>query len=242
MAKPTNTSETHTTFNNLLSSKINTISWNEWLINHKKRFNPTENQQRFLNYIESTTITICYGVSGSGKTLMSCWKALDMLMNNRIKRIIVTRPIVECGEKLGFLPGSFEEKINPYMLPITDYFGDFLGKKELEKFIKEGIIEMVPIALIRGRNFHNAFVIGDELQNCTYGQLKCLLTRTGQNCRMVLIGDVEQSDLILKKNEEIPFLTVINKLYNKHPDIKISYMTDEDILRNELIKIIVKEL
>lgn len=211
-------------------------------IDEKKRISPkTKNQEIYYNFIETSTVTMVYGKSGTGKTLLACYKAVEMLTSGRIEKIIVTRPLVTCGEDFGFLPGNLDEKIKEYMVPVLEYFSDFLNRNEIIKMIENQQIQIIPLALMRGRTFENSFIIADEMENATYSQLKCLLTRLGKNSRMVLVGDVEQTDL-KNYNKEIPYFDVINKLYHKHPDINICYMTEDDILRHGLIKIFLKYL
>ncbi len=201
----------------------------------------SENQDRYWNFIETTSLVMVKGPAGTGKSLLACAKAVELFLANRVDKIIITRPLVECGEKMGFLPGTLNDKVKEYMVPLTEYFEDILTRKELENYVKMEKIQIIPLALMRGRTFHNSFIIGDELQNASYIQLKCLLTRLGENSRMVLCGDVEQSDLELK-GKDVPFLEVMNRLYNKHPDIKATYLTEDDIFRNDLIKTFLKYL
>lgn len=206
---------------------------------YKNRLKPrTPNQHNFIRTIVENTITFCQGVAGSGKTHIAIGIALEYLLEDKVEKIIITRPVVESGEKLGFLPGTAEEKLHPYLLPILDEIAYFIPMSQYGALKTQHKIEVVPLGLMRGRNFHNAFVVADECQNASYDQLKMLLTRIGHDSKMVLTGDTGQSDLY--KNMQGGFMNLI-KILHDVPDIGISKLLNDDIIRNPIIgKILAK--
>lgn len=163
---------------------------------YRNRLKPrTDNQKNYIITIAENTITFCQGLAGSGKTHIAMGMAIEYLLDEKVKRIIVTRPVLEAGEKIGYLPGTAEEKLHPYLLPIIDEIHHFISPAHYMTLKLHNKIEIVPLGLMRGRNFHDCFIVADECQNASYDQLKMLLTRTGTNSKMVLTGDVGQSDL-----------------------------------------------
>lgn len=199
----------------------------------------TSNQQNYISTINDSTITFCQGVAGSGKTHIAVGTALEHLLDNKVNKIVITRPVIESGEKIGFLPGTAEEKLHPYLLPILDEIAHFIPISYYASLKIQNKIEIVPLGLMRGRNFHNTFIIADECQNASYDQLKMLLTRIGNNSRMVLTGDVSQSDLM--KHMRGGFLWLMQSL-SKIPGIGISELTNSDIIRNPIIGLILERL
>ncbi len=197
----------------------------------------TANHKKYLEAIDKSTITFCLGPAGTGKTWMSCGRAIEMLQAGQVDRVVVTRPMVSCGEDLGFLPGDISGKIGPFVQPAFDAFGDFLSKEELEKFITKKAIHVVPLAVMRGLTFKNAVVILDEAQNATFPQLRMLLTRFGASSKVIINGDPTQSDL---NSSECPLMRVIHRLQANAelPDkpISIIRMGREDTMRHELIQ------
>jgi phosphate starvation-inducible PhoH-like protein len=171
-------------------------------------------QIRYKNSLENDNIPIiiCTGASGTGKTMIACYDAINKLQNNMINRIIITRPSVTVEEELGFLPGTLEDKLYPFMIPIYDYFYEFYTKDQLNKMIKQGTLEIAPLAFMRGRTFSNCFIIADEMQNSTPSQLKMLLTRIGLNSKLVITGDLEQNDLD-STSGLVDFIELLNKKY-----------------------------
>lgn len=159
-----------------------------------KAQNPT--QQEMMDAIDEHPLVFAIGAAGTGKTYIAVAKAVEALESGRVRRIILSRPAVEAGENLGYLPGDVEEKLSPYLRPLYDALCDRLSSKRLKALLAEGVIEIAPIAFMRGRTLNNSYVVIDEAQNCTYGQLKMLLTRLGWNSSMVVTGDPEQSDLL----------------------------------------------
>lgn len=152
-------------------------------------------QEQYLHTIENNIITVSSGPAGSGKTYLAVYEALKHHWSKEIKRIIISRPAVEAGEKLGFLPGGLEDKVDPYMRPIYDALYDIIGIPLTQEKLQRGYIEIAPLAFMRGRTFNNCFIILDEAQNATYEQLKMAVTRVGEGCKMVINGDPNQTDL-----------------------------------------------
>lgn len=207
-----------------------------------KRFRcATENQKEYWRAIETNTLTFCIGPAGSGKTYVACAYAAEQLCQEKIGKIVIARPLIECGEKLGHLPGSMEEKIGPFILPIFDSFGDMIDGKTLNSYINDGKIEICPLALMRGRTFHNSVIILDEAQNANYIQLKMCLTRMGADSKIVVCGDITQTDLFLPPKEQLHLSKVINKLEGT-PNIAVVHLNETDIQRNPLIKVILEKL
>ena len=199
----------------------------------KNRLKPrTINQKNYIRSIAENTITFCQGVAGSGKTHIAIGMALEYLIDNKVEKIVITRPVVEAGEKLGFLPGTAEEKLHPYLLPLFDEINYFLYMQQYAKMKVGRQIEVVPLGLMRGRSFHNAFIVADECQNASYDQLKMLLTRIGNDSKMVLTGDVEQSDL--RYDQRGGFLSLIKALDGVN-GVDISILDGSDIVRNPII-------
>ncbi len=155
-----------------------------------------ESQQQLLDAIDIAPLVFAIGAAGTGKTFLAVAKAVEALESGSVRRIILSRPAVEAGESLGYLPGDMEDKLSPYLRPLYDALIDRLSSKRLKALMAEGVIEIAPIAYMRGRTLNNAYVVIDEAQNCTYGQLKMLLTRLGWNSSMVVTGDPAQNDLL----------------------------------------------
>ncbi|HOP18800.1 MAG TPA: PhoH family protein [Parvularculaceae bacterium] len=164
---------------------------------YRKNIRPqNESQQRFLEALDRSSLVFAVGAAGTGKTYLAVAKAVEALESGRVGRIILSRPAVEAGESLGFLPGDMEEKLSPYLRPLYDALCDRMATKRLKALTAEGVIEIAPIAYMRGRTLNNAYVVIDEAQNCTYAQLKMLLTRLGWHSKMVVTGDPAQTDLL----------------------------------------------
>jgi len=200
---------------------------------YKNRLKPkTINQHEFVRTIAENTITFCQGVAGSGKTHIAVGMAIEYLLENKVNKIVITRPVVESGEKLGFLPGTAEEKLHPYLLPILDEIVHFIPISQYVSLKTQNKIEIVPLGLMRGRNFHNCFIVADECQNASYDQLKMLLTRIGNESKMVLTGDISQSDL--QRYLRGGFLQLISNLQDIE-GIGVSQLNNADIIRNPII-------
>ncbi len=198
----------------------------------------SKKQLDYFNLVKEKQMVFCCGPAGTGKTYLAVAYAVSMLKSGEIEKIILTRPAVEAGERLGFLPGDIKEKIDPYLRPIYDALNDMLSFSEVIKKIESGFIEIAPLAFMRGRTLSNAFIILDESQNTTAVQMKMFLTRLGENSKMIVTGDLSQVDLpsgtksglresinILKNVEEIGFLE----------------FSDSDVVRNPLVSKIVKQ-
>ena len=192
-------------------------------------------QEMYLESLRENTITLCNGPAGSGKTYLVTYVALEKLMNNEIDRIVLTRPVVEAGENLGFLPGDLTEKLHPYLLPLLDAIEDHVGPIMAKKLMEAGKIEIAPLAFMRGRTFNNAFVILDEAQNTTQEQMRMFLTRLGFNAAFCINGDNSQCDLVLKKPGGHGLQWATNKLRGNVPEIAIIEFSSKDIVRNALI-------
>jgi phosphate starvation-inducible protein PhoH and related proteins len=191
----------------------------------------SENQRTLMEAIANHNLTIALGPAGTGKTYLAVTAAVEALEAGRVGRIVLTRPAVEAGESLGFLPGDMHEKLAPYLRPLYDALNERIGGKRVRALMTEGAIEIAPIAYMRGRTLNNAFVVIDEAQNCTYGQIKMLLTRLGWHSTMVLTGDPDQSDLL----EGLSGLASIADRLEKVPDIAVVRLTDRDIVRHPLV-------
>ncbi len=169
---------------------------NNTIIQRRKKLKAkTDNQELYIDSMHDSDVTFCSGPAGSGKTSVSVGLACEYLMEEKVKRIIITRPVVESGRGLGHLPGTLVEKINPYLIPILEEMNMYLTKARVENFREEGVIELCPLEYMRGRNFHECFMILDEAQNATFEQIKMFITRIGRNSKAVINGDLGQSDL-----------------------------------------------
>ena len=210
------------------------------IIGFKNRLKPrSHNQKDYIRSVAENTVTFCQGVPGSGKTHIAVGMALEYLINHKVEKLVITRPVVEAGERLGFLPGTAEEKLHPYLLPLFDEINYFLEMQSYTKLKVARQIEIVPLGLMRGRSFNNAFIVADECQNASYDQLKMLLTRIGMDSKMVLTGDVAQSDL--QRQQQGGFLELMERL-NGIEGIGISKLYATDIVRNPIIGSIISRL
>ena len=197
----------------------------------------TANQKRYVEAIEDHTITFGIGPAGTGKTYLAMAKAVAALQSKKVNRIVLTRPAVEAGENLGFLPGTLSEKIDPYLRPLFDALHDMIDIDSIPRLMQSGIIEVAPLAYMRGRTLNDAFVILDEAQNTTPEQMKMFLTRLGFGSKMVITGDVTQVDL---PNAQKSGLKVVRDILNDIDDIAFLELTAEDVVRHRLIGDIVK--
>ncbi|HPC38654.1 MAG TPA: PhoH family protein [Exilispira sp.] len=219
--------------NNLLTSE-NRIKNSIKLQRIGKKIEPkTENQIHYFESMANYDLTICYGPAGTGKTYLAVGFALQQLFLNNYKRIILTRPVVEAGEKLGFLPGDFIEKISPYLKPLYDSIFDIVGSQTYEYLIHSDIIEIIPLAYMRGRTLNDAIIILDEAQNATYSQLKMFLTRMGFHSKVIITGDITQIDLEKKSDSG---LSSIIELFKSIKEISIIEFEKKDIIRHSLVR------
>ena len=188
-------------------------------------------QQRLLEAIDAKSLVMALGPAGTGKTYLAIAKAVEALEAGRVGRIVLSRPAVEAGESLGFLPGDMEDKLAPYLRPLYDALSDRLSMKRVRALMAEGLIEIAPIGFMRGRTLNNAYVVIDEAQNCTYGQLKMLLTRLGWNSTMVVTGDPAQSDLL----PGVSGLAQAAERLDGLGDVAVVRLADVDIVRHPLV-------
>ena len=188
-------------------------------------------QERLIAAIDARNLILALGPAGSGKTYLAIAKAVEALEAGKVGRIVLSRPAVEAGESLGYLPGELEDKLAPYLRPLYDALSDRLSMKRVRTLITEGAIEIAPVGFMRGRTLNNAFVVIDEAQNCTYVQLKMLLTRLGWNSTMVVTGDPNQSDLL----PELSGLGAAADKLEALSNIAVVRLADQDIVRHPLV-------
>ena len=203
------------------------------LSNRGKMIRPkTSNQKRYVEAIDNHTITFGVGPAGTGKTYLAMAKAIQALQSKQVNRIILTRPAVEAGERLGFLPGTLQEKIDPYLRPLFDALHDMIDQESIPRLMQTGIIEIAPLAYMRGRTLNDAFVILDEAQNTSAEQMKMFLTRLGFGSKMVITGDVTQVDL---PSGTPSGLRVVQEILQGVDDICFMHLTADDVVRNRLV-------
>ena len=196
----------------------------------------TFRQRQYIQTIRTHDLTFCIGPAGTGKTYLAVVLAAQALLANQYDRLILTRPAVEAGEKLGFLPGDLQEKINPYLRPLYDALYEFIDREKIENLMEREVIEVAPIAYMRGRTLNNAFVIMDEAQNTTPAQMKMVLTRLGFRSRMVVTGDITQTDL---PSYQESGLAVAQKILRNVEGIGFCQLSQADVVRNPLVQRIV---
>ena len=196
----------------------------------------TKNQKNYFNLLNSKDIVFAYGPAGTGKTFLAVAKAVASLQKGLVNKIILSRPAVEAGEKLGFLPGDLKEKVDPFLRPIYDALYDMMPYDQVEKKIANNIIEIAPIAFMRGRTLENCYIILDEAQNTTKIQMKMFLTRLGKNSKMVVVGDNTQIDLISKSDSGL--IDAAKKLKNIE-DIGFIELDNRDVVRHEVVRKII---
>ena len=205
----------------------------------RKQLKPkTDNQAEYINSMTESSVTLCSGPAGSGKTSVAVGLACEYLLADKVKKIVITRPVVESGRGLGHLPGTMLEKINPYLIPILEEMGMYLTKKEIREYMDDEIIELCPLEYMRGRNFHNSFVILDEAQNATFEQLKMFVTRIGRESKAVINGDLKQSDLGKAKGG----LSTCMERLDGIEDVSICHLDYCDIVRSDVVARILKSL
>ena len=197
----------------------------------------TKNQNKMLEMSSKFDLLFVYGPAGTGKTYTSVAIAVKALKNKEVKKIILTRPAVESGENLGFLPGDLKEKLDPYMSPLYDALSDMIPPAKLKKLLHDNIIEIAPLAFMRGRTLDSAFVLLDEAQNATISQMKMFLTRMGPSAKFIISGDKTQIDL--PKNQKSGLIHAINIL-NKEKKIGFLQLNESDVIRHKLVQLIIK--
>ena len=221
------------------TSEVNIIDFQPYLPAKKQRVSiqaRNANQKLYLTklYEESTSIVLAIGPAGTGKTMLAVQFGVKLFQEGKVDKIIVTRPAVSVDEDLGFLPGTLNEKMAPWTRPIFDVLGEYYQTKEIAKMLEEGVIEISPLAYMRGRTFKNAYIVADEMQNATVNQMKMLLTRLGEGSKMVVTGDLAQADRV-SDNGLIDFCNLLEKKqYLEHIDI--IRFDAKDIERHNAVK------
>ncbi len=209
----------------------------QYIQTRKRKIIPrTKNQNTYFNLLNSKNIIFAIGPAGTGKTFIAVAKAVAALQEGKVNKIILSRPAVEAGEKLGFLPGDLKEKVDPFLRPIYDALYAMLPFDQVEKKITNNIIEIAPIAFMRGRTLENCFIILDEAQNTTKTQMKMFLTRLGKNSQMVIVGDITQIDLVSERDSGLK--DALKKL-KKVIDIGFIELNETDVVRHDLVKKII---
>jgi len=222
----------------LLTLDINNLSQSVFFIQTKKKkiIPRSNNQKKYFELLNKKNIVFAIGPAGTGKTFLAVAKGIAALEKGSVKKIILSRPAVEAGEKLGFLPGDLKEKVDPFLRPIYDALYDMMPTDQVEKKLNNGIIEIAPIAFMRGRTLEDCFIILDEAQNTTKIQMKMFLTRLGKNSKMVVVGDNTQIDLVGKNESGLLDAEIKLKIID---DIGFIYLNDKDVVRHELVKKII---
>ncbi len=197
----------------------------------------TPGQKNYVEEIEKNYIVLAKGPAGTGKSFLAIAVGLNMLKNNLVQKMILTRPVVEAGEKLGFLPGDIQQKVDPYIRPLYDFLEELLGLEKLNKYIEKGMIEVAPLAYMRGRTFKYSFILLDEAQNTTPMQMKMFLTRFGEGSKMVVTGDVTQTDLDVGRTSG---LTHAWEILRGIKGIGFVELTEKDVVRHNIVKEIIK--
>lgn len=241
-------------FNKLHSQNINTKS--SKLFMRKSGFNneiiytpKTYNQKQYVEYLNNkkNDLIVVIGPAGSGKTMFACLKAIESLRKNDVNKIILTRPVVPVEEDIGFLPGNIVKKMDPWTRPIFDIFLEYYSQSEITKMVNDGVIEISPLAFMRGRTFKNAFIIADEMQNSSPNQMMMLTTRVGTSSRMVITGDLDQSDKFVDnglKDFILKYTIFSNDVnithYDELSEIKMVKLNNSDILRSVVVEKVLK--
>jgi phosphate starvation-inducible PhoH-like protein len=223
--------------------KIRMNQINKYISTTSNIYKPkTINQKKYLEAIENenTKLVIANGPAGTGKTLFACISAIELLKNNNIDKIILTRPLVSVEEEIGFLPGNINQKMDPWTKPIIDIFSEYYNRLDIEKMIYNNILEIIPLGLMRGRTFKNSYIIADEMQNSTPNQMKMITTRIGEDSKMIITGDLNQSDL--KDKNGLDDLITKYENYNNSNElndlIQIIKLENTDIERSKIVKTI----
>ncbi|OQD45812.1 phosphate starvation-inducible protein PhoH [Candidatus Brocadia sapporoensis] len=196
----------------------------------------TDGQAKYIEAIKKNDLVFCIGPAGTGKTYLAVAMALSYLKSGRIRRIVLARPAVEAGEKLGYLPGDIKAKVNPYLRPLYDAIADMMDVGHVKKYLESDLIEILPLAYMRGRTLNDAFIILDEAQNCTVKQMKTFLTRLGVKSKVVVTGDITQVDL---PGGELSGLIDVQERLMNVKNVSFIYLTKADIIRHKLVQDIV---
>lgn len=196
----------------------------------------THGQKKYVNAIKENTVVFGIGPAGTGKTFLAVAMAVNAFRDKQVNRIILTRPAVEAGEKLGFLPGDMQNKVDPYLRPLYDALYEIMGAETYQKYLEKGMIEIAPLAYMRGRTLDDSFIILDEAQNTTPEQMKMFLTRIGFGSKAVVTGDITQIDLPGDKKSGLKEVT---KILNEINGLEFVYLTEKDVVRHELIQKII---
>ena len=226
--------------NGIKENKIFDIKDNEYIILHTHKepiYAKTEGQKGYYKSVIENDIVFVIGPAGTGKTFQAVACAVSALKNNEVEKIIITRPVVEAGENLGFLPGDLKEKVDPYLTPLYDALNKMLSKDKLKNYMNNNQIEIAPLAYMRGRTLHNSFIILDEAQNSTQMQMKMFLTRIGVTSKAIITGDVTQIDLLNNQNSG---LLDARKILKKIKGICFVELDESDVVRHRLVKDIIK--
>ncbi|MDF5726160.1 MAG: PhoH family protein [Rhizonema sp. PD37] len=196
----------------------------------------TFGQREYIEALRKRDLTFCTGPAGTGKTFLAVVVAVQALLADQFERLILTRPAVEAGEKLGFLPGDLQQKVNPYLRPLYDAINEFIDPEKVPSLMEKGVIEVAPLAYMRGRTLNNAFIIVDEAQNTTPSQMKMVLTRLGFRSRMVITGDITQTDLLSNQQSGLP---VALQVLKQVEGIAFCALSQKDVVRHHLVQRIV---
>lgn len=197
----------------------------------------TFKQQEYVDSIEKNTVTIARGPAGTGKTYLATAMAIKALKEKKVSRIILSRPVVEAGESLGYLPGDIKEKVDPHFRPLYDSLQEFIGMGKFEQFLRQGVIEITPLAYMRGRTFNEAFVVLDEAQNTTLPQMRMILTRLGYGSKMVVTGDHTQIDLPRIQDSS---LLILDRILSKVQSLCFVDLSGKDVIRHEIVRRIIE--
>jgi len=196
----------------------------------------TPGQRKYVRAIQKKHLVFCIGPAGTGKTYLAVATAINTLKTRQVRKIILARPAVEAGEKLGFLPGDMQAKVNPYLRPLYDALSDMMEFGQLRKYMENDMVEVIPLAYMRGRTLNHSFIILDEAQNCTAGQMKMCLTRLGEDSRAIITGDITQIDL---PPGEVSGLVAVQDILSGIRGIEFIYLKSRDIVRHRLVQNIV---
>ena len=206
----------------------------------KNRKPLTDKHKQYVTNIKNSDVSIVIGPAGSLKTFLACQEAAEMLIAGKIEKIVLSRPLLECDEQIGTLPGDLLEKVSPFIVPLIENLKENMPGDKYKSFFDNGKIEIEPLGLMRGKTYHNCFVILDEAQNATYNQLKLFLSRPGHNCKLVINGDIDQCDL----KYDSPLVDIIKRLsiQPRNPNISFTKFGEAEVVRSEIVRFITTRL